>query len=207
MRLGRRALLAGSVAVLGARTALADADDLLARIARARAAVRTLAGPFTQTRTVGLLASQVRSTGTLTIVRPDRLRWSLAPPDDVTFWVTPEGLAYRSSSGQGRMPSGAAHVAAALEDLRTLLAGDLARLRDRWELRTTHEGTDGAEIEATAKSRNAVGVRSLRFALASDLVRPVRATLVDGPKDRTVIEFGTMAVDGPVEEAAMRPPA
>jgi hypothetical protein len=204
--MGRRTLLVAGAALLGARVARADGEDLLARIARARAAVRTLSGPFTQTRTIGLLATQVRSTGTLTIVRPDRLRWSLAAPDDVTFWVTPEGLAYKSRNGQGRMPSGGTHVAGALDDLRTLLAGDLARLREHWELRIVRDTGDGAEIETVAKTQNAAGIRSLRFSLGSDLVRPTRITLVEGPKDKTEIEFGALSVNGSVDEASMRPP-
>jgi outer membrane lipoprotein carrier protein LolA len=207
VRIGRRALLAGTAVLLGAYPARGDIDDLLVRIARARASMRTLAGPFTQTRTIGLLATQVHSTGALALVRPDRLRWSLAPPDDVTFWVTPEGLAFKSANGQGRMPSGGAHAAVALDDLRTLLAGDLAKLGQRWELRVSHDTADGAEIEATAKIQNAGAMRAFKLALASDLVRPTRVTLVEGPKDKTVIEFGTLTVNGAVDEASMHPPA
>jgi hypothetical protein len=204
--IGRRALLAGTAVLLGARAARGDVEDLLARVARARASMRTLAGPFTQTRTIGLLATQVRSSGTLVLVRPDRLRWSLAAPDDVTFWVTPEGLAYKSANGQGRMPSAGGHVAGALDDLRTLLAGDLSKLGQRWELRVSHDAPDGAEFEATAKTQNVGSVRSFKLGLAPDLVRPTRTTLVEGPKDRTVIDFGALTVNGAVDDAAMRPP-
>jgi hypothetical protein len=207
--LSRRSWLAGAAAVLATGAggaALADGVvDLLARITRARAQVRTIVGPFTQTRTIGLLATDVRSTGTLTLVVPDRLRWELGPPDDVTFWVGPEGFAYRSAHGQGRIPATTARLAGALRDLHVLLAGDLAQLKERWNLRVLRDDATGAEIEASSTS--AAAVRSMRITLAQDLVRPIRALLVEGERDRTSIEFGDLKVNVPVAEAAMHPPA
>lgn len=206
--LRRRALLLGALASLvPVRVALGATplDDLLARVARARAPVRTLQGPFTQTRTLGLLATDVHSTGTLALVRPDRLRWELAPPDAVTFFVGPEGLAYRGPHGEARMPSSSARIAGALDDLRTLLGGDLARLRERWDLRVLKDDTTGAELEGTPRADAKSPLKTLRFALASDLVRPTRAVLIEGPNDRTVIDFGALVVDAPVDPARMRP--
>ena len=185
----------------------ADAvDSLLARVASARANVRTLRGPFVQTRTIGLLATDVRSTGTLTFVRPDRLRWELSPPDAITFWMGPEGLAYRDAHGQARLPATTARMAGALDDLRTLLGGDPSRLRERWDVRVVRDDATGAEIDATPRAPGSAPLQSLRFALAPDLVRPTRAVLAEGPRDRTVIEFGTLVVDGPVDAESMRAP-
>lgn len=208
MSLTRRGLLLASGSLLLARTARADAlDDLLARIARARAPVHTLVGPFTQTRTIGLLATDVRSHGTLTLVRPDRLRWDLAPPDDVSFFIGPEGIAYKSAHGQARMPASDTRIGAALDDLRTVLGGDLSKLRARWDLRVVRDDASGVEIEATARPGSPKPpLQSIRFALAPDLVRPTRAVLVEGPRDRTVIEFGALTVDAPVDESRMRLP-
>lgn len=206
--IGRRALLVGASACLAARRASAadPVDSLLARIASARAGVRTLQGPFVQTRTIGLLATDVRSTGTLTLVRPDRLRWELGPPDAITFWIGPEGLAYRDAHGQARLPATTARMAGALDDLRTLLGGDPQRLRARWNLKVSRDDATGVEIDATPRTSAGAPLQGLRFALAPDLVRPARATLTEGPRDRTVIEFGTLVVDGPVDAESMRPP-
>jgi hypothetical protein len=206
MTIGRRAVIAGAAGVLlVARTARAEdaVDSLLARVARARSATRTLQGPFTQVRTIGLLATDVRSTGTLAMVRPDRLRWELAPPDSVVFWMLPDGLAYRSAQGAGGIPSATARLAAMLDDLRTLLGGDLTRLRTRWDLRITRDDASGAELAATARTPDAP-LKSFQFTLASDLVRPVRALLVEGPHDRTAIDFGALRVDAPIDDAQMR---
>ncbi len=203
MRCSRRDVLAGAsgaLATLFARVGRADpTGDLLHRIAEARAPVRTLQGPFTQTRVIGLLAADVRSHGTMTLVRPDRLRWRLDPPDDVTFFVGPSGLSYRSAHGGGSVPEASAKVAAALDDMRTLLGGNLEHLAQRWILKVVRDDATGAEIEATPKDPGAA-LRSMRFALAPDLVRPTRAVLVESAHDRTTIEFGNLVVNGPVAD-------
>ena len=217
MSLSRRTLLGASAVLLATRAARAldggaPISDLLARVARARVPVRTLKGPFTQTRTIGLLSTDVRSVGSLTLVRPDRLRWRLDAPDDITFWVGPEGLAYRSAHGQGRMPATSARMAGALQDLHELLGGDLSRLSERWSLTVLRDDASGAEIEALPLAADAPGgggsavARRLRFALAPDLVRPTRVLLVEGDHDRTEIVFGDLAINGPVDESSMRPP-
>lgn len=201
--MNRRVALAGGAAVIAtlfARGGRADpTGDLLRRIAQARGPVRTLQGPFTQTRVIGLLAADVRSHGTMALVRPDRLRWRLDPPDDVTFFVGPSGLSYRSAHGSGSVPEASAKIAAALDDMRTLLGGDLERLTRRWILKVVRDDGTGAEIEATPKDPGAA-LRSMRFALAPDLVRPTRATLVESAHDRTTIEFGELAVNAPVAD-------
>ena len=190
------------------RDARADAlDDVLAKVARARASLKTLVGPFTQTRRIGLLASEVRSTGTLTLVRPDRLRWELSPPDDIVYWILPEGLAYKSKNGQGRVQGGAgAKVAAALDDLRILLSGDLGLLRARYDMKLVTNDATGVAFEATPKNKMP-HMERLAFALAPDLVRPTRAVIVETAKDRTDIAFGALEKDVGVDPSKMRPPA
>ena len=210
--LSRRDWLIASAALLVTRPAMASAvADLLVRIARARRDMRTLQGPFKQTRTIGLLSTDVRSTGSITLVRPDRLRWRLDPPDDITFWVGPEGLAYRSAHGQGRLPATSARMAGALRDLHELLGGDPSRLGDRWSLTVLRDDATGAEIEALPRAIDASApesaiARQLRFALAPDLVRPTRALLAESDHDRTAIEFGDLVINAPVDESSMRPP-
>lgn len=207
----RQALLAASSTWLVAKAALADPcgadrlDQALREIARARSSVATLTGPFTQERTIGLLAAKVRSTGTLTLVRPDRLRWELAPPDDAVYWILPEGLAYQSKTGQGRVQA-ADNIATALDDLRTLLGGDLSRLRARYELSGTCNGSDPIVFQAVPKPGQSSLSRKLVFSLAGDGVSPKTATLIEGPRDRTEITFGPMLKNVPVDPVKMRPP-
>lgn len=205
--MNRRALLAGAAALVATR-ARAE-DDLLARMARARAGLRTLAGPFTQERAIGLLATKVRSTGRFALAMPDRLRWELAAPDDVVYWLGPEGIAYRSKSGGGRLPAGAAGATAAVADLRGFLAGDLATLRARYDLRVVDpRETGGAPvIEATPRVvPEAPKVKRVRLTLDPDLARPREVILGFGPREETRIVFGELVRDAPVDPALLRAP-
>ena len=218
----RQGLTCLVAACLLPRRALAQSeiDGALEDVARARARLKTLVGPFTQERKIGLLAAAVRSTGRLTLVRPDRLVWALQPPDDVTYWIGPEGLAYKSAHARGRLALGSgapgagdatssrtARLAAALEDVRTLIGGDLARLRDRYELRlASARSADELLLEATPKVNGRGALQRILFGLDRERARPTRATLVEGPRDITEIVFGSLARDVPVPPAAARPP-
>lgn len=209
IRLTRRDVLASLLAlsaVAAVRPARADAlDDALARIAKARAPLKTLVGPFTQERTIGLLSTSVKSHGTLTLVRPDRLRWELAPPDDVVYWITPEGLAYRSKSGQGRVSAAQARLASSLDDLRTLLGGDLGKLRTRYDLKLLSDKEGETTFEATPRDP-AMPLKLLRFGVAADGATPRFAELFEGGRDKTRIEFGALQRDVPVDPAVVRAP-
>jgi outer membrane lipoprotein-sorting protein len=202
----RELLLFAGASLFTARAARADEqlDRVIAEVGRARASLKTLAGPFTQERTIGLLAAKVRSSGNLALVRPDRLRWELAPPDDIVYWITPEGLAYRSKRGEGRTGAGAGRLAAALDDLRTVLAGDLQLLRARYEMRVTSTEPELA-FEATPRAGTKLPVQRITFALAADKVTPTRVEIVEGPRDKTVITFGALARDVVLDPAFMRP--
>jgi outer membrane lipoprotein-sorting protein len=215
-------MLSGALGLAASGIAMASAprlahaaeeiDDALAEVARARASLKTLTGPFTQERTIGLLASKIRSTGTLTLVRPDRLRWELAPPDDVVYWVGPEGLAFKSARSRGRValggPNGTtgAKLAAALDDIRILLGGDLSKLRERYDLHLVSRTPEGIAFEGTPRPGTGTKLDKLAFALDKDRVRPTRATLVEGPRDKTEIVFGTLERDVAIDPAKMRAP-
>jgi hypothetical protein len=211
--LGRRTLLQ-SLALAGtlglSRRAHADPlDDALAKIAKARASLKSLVGPFTQERTISLLSTSVRSQGKLYLVRPDRLRWELEPPDDVVYWISPEGLAYRSKTGQGRIPATQARLASSLDDLRTLLGGDLSHLRARYDLRLLPaNGTQtSGEVGFEATPRDpAMPLKLLRFGVAADGVTPRFAELFEAAKDKTRIEFGALQRDVVVDPSLVRPP-
>ena len=184
--------------------AWADAlDDRLREVGAARAKMKTLSGPFTQERTIGLLASKVSSTGAIALVRPDRLLWELAAPDSVSYWIGPEGLAYKGKQGQGRLPV-TTKVAPALEDLRTLLGGDLASLRERYEMKDVTSGK-GFAFEAVPKKKEDARFQKIVLELAEDLARPKHITLVESARDKTEIVFGDLAMNAVIDPARVRP--
>jgi len=178
-------------------------DALLADIAKARRNVRTLKAGFTQERKLTLLATTVKSTGQLAFVAPDRLRWELAAPDDVVYWVGPEGLSYRTKSSSATVPQGGANVAKALADLRALLGGDLAQLRERYVLGGSRGEAD-VEVTGTAKDPKA-SVKAFTLVLDRTMTLPVRARLLEGKNDAIEITFSNAVVNAPIDPATMRP--
>jgi outer membrane lipoprotein-sorting protein len=181
----------------------ANLDALLADIAKARKGVRTLRAGFTQERKLTLLATTVKSTGELAFVAPDRLRWELAPPDDIVYLIGPEGLSYRTRSSKATVPASGANIAKALADLRALRGGDLALLRDRYVL-SGSRGPGDVEIAGAAKDRTA-SVRAFTLVLDKTLVLPVKAKLIEGKSDAIEITFANAQVNVPIDPATMKP--
>lgn len=192
------------------RTASPETDVLLAKIAEKRAQTRTLSGSFTQERTIGLLASKIRSTGAFIVVAPGQLRWELGPPDDVTYWVTPNGLAYRSKTGKGYLPKTNAALADGLSDLKAVLFLDFAALRTRYEIerRNDKDGLkDGLVVfEVTPRDPAHSPFKRMELTLSAEDVSPRSCVLVEGPKDKTVITFGPIARNLAISAEQMRPP-
>lgn len=178
-----------------------ELEPLLGQIAAARKNVKTLRASFTQERAMKLLATSIKSTGQLTFVAPDRLRWELGPPDDVVYWIGPEGLSYRTRSSKATVPAGS--VVRALADLRALLGGDLGSLRQRYALSGSRTAA-GATLEGAAKDKTA-SVRGFTLALDRSLVLPLRTRLVEGKADAIDITFSNAALDVPVAPSLMKP--
>lgn len=178
-------------------------DEALADVARARKDVRTLRASFTQDRKIALLSTSVTSRGSLVFAAPDRLRWDLAPPDDIVYFVGPDGLSYKTKSSSATAPANSAKVAAALSDLRALLAGDIAALRTRYTLAASRSASD-LEITGVAKDK-AASVKGFTLVLDGGLVRPVRARLLEGKSDSIDLAFSNVVVNEPVDPALLRP--
>jgi outer membrane lipoprotein-sorting protein len=203
----RRSFLLGISLVALPRAAAADELSAVLRdIAKARASLKTLVVPFTQERTIGLLATAVKSEGEMTLVRPDRLRWELKPPDAITYWIGPEGLAYATPSGGGSVGKGAAgRFGAVLGDLLTLIGGDLDKLRARYDLVAERKPSGvvlGARPTAPEVKKH---VKSLSLAVASDLWTVSRIEIEESGGDRSVITFGKAQRDVKVDPAKMVP--
>jgi outer membrane lipoprotein-sorting protein len=197
--MNRRVFLLGMLANTLAVRAFAD-EDKLAAVARARAGVKTLVGPFSQIATIGLLRSQQQSSGTLYLQYPSRIRWELGPPDSVTYWVAPEGLAYRGAHGSGRVAPSSSQQAD-VDALRSILAGDPAALRARFDVKEIPSDTTGPAFECTAKA--AGPLKKLTFWLDADLVRPRKATIVYDNRNQTQITFGELKRDQPIDPALL----
>lgn len=160
---------------------------------------------FRQTRVIGLLASEVKSTGWLTVVSPARLRWDLRPPDDVTYWIGPEGIAMRSEGEVVRVPKRAAgRFAAVLSDLLILLGGDLRRLEARYRIETKLRG-EHLSLRAQPRTDDVKKhVASLRF--EANGLSPALVEIVEPKGDRSLIRFEAVKLNVEVDPKTMRPP-
>ena len=185
----------------GSRLEGAALDPLLADIAKARKGVRTMRANFTQERKLTLLATSVKSTGEMAS-DSDRLRWELYAPDDVIYFIGPEGLSYKTKTSKATVPNAGANVSKALGDLRALLGGDLSLLKDRYTL----SGSRGAEVEITgvAKDRSA-NVRGFTILLDRTLVTPTHAKLLEGKTDAIEIAFSNVQLNVVIDPATLRP--
>jgi outer membrane lipoprotein-sorting protein len=204
----RRAFLATPLALALARVALADAvQSALADVTKARAGLKTLVAPFTQERTIGLLATAVKSEGEVTLVRPDRLRWELKPPDAIVYFITPEGLAYSAKGGAASVSKAAAgRFGAVLGDLTVFLGGDLEKLRARYDLDVqTREGSLVLTARPKADDLKKL-VKSIETTFAPELWAVRRVVIEETGGDRSVITFGKSARDVKVDPARMQPP-
>ncbi len=212
--MSRRAVLdaaasLSAVAVLGLG-ASAAADELSpSLVTEARKGLKGVIARFTQTRTVGLLAADVKSSGTMTIVTPDRLRWELAAPDAITYWIGPEGIAYRTEKGVVKAGKDAAgRFGAVLGDLLVFMGGDIAALAPRYTVKVPSRDKDGTlHVVAEPKSDDVKKlVKVVRFDTTPDLWAVKRVEIEEASGDKSVIDFGPSQRDPKVDPATMRPP-
>jgi outer membrane lipoprotein-sorting protein len=208
----RRDVLKAAVSLGGLmclpRIAVADeVSDVLGEIKKARAGLKTLVGTFVQERTIGLLATTVRSDGEVTVVLPDKLRWELKPPDAVTYWIGPEGFAFstpRGSTSVGKAAAG--RFGAVLGDLMILLGGDLEKLRARYDL-TIPSRKDGVTLRAIPRAADVKKhVRRIEMRSGPELWTIREITIEEQSGDLSVIRFGKMARDVRVDPSKMVPP-
>ena len=160
-----------------------------------------------QERTIGLLATAVKSDGEMTLVRPDRLRWELKPPDAVTYWIGPEGFAYATPSGGASVGKQAAgRFAPVLGDMLILLGGDLEKLRARYDITIASRSPDTVLhlVPKTDEVKRAVS--SIDLTLGSELWTMKKVVMAEANGDKSVITFSNQKRDVPVDPAKMRPP-
>jgi outer membrane lipoprotein-sorting protein len=181
----------------------AKLDRALAEVTQARRELKTLRASFTQTRKIALLAASVSSRGEMIYGAPDRLRWDLAPPDDIVYFVGPEGLSYRTKSSSATLPNGNANAAKALTDVRALLGGDIGALRERYVLGGSRTASE-LEIVGAAKDP-AASVKAFTLVLDKGLVVPIRARLLENKNDSVDLTFSNAIVNGPVDPKLLKP--
>jgi outer membrane lipoprotein-sorting protein len=214
--IGRRGLLVGMAmlgcSLLGTSPARAiTLEQALDRITAARTTLKTLQAAFRQTRQIGLLAAEVESKGAMTMVRPDRLRWELKPPDSVTYWIGPEGFAMATADGVVRVGAAAAgRFGAVLGDIMIMLGGDLRKLRERYALEASEVAGRLALVAKPREDTNPEVCKHLsllRLEFGAELWLVTRMVIEERNGDRSTIVFESVKRDVPVPPEHMKPPA
>jgi len=93
-------ILLSSVSIYG-QTALSSAEQkqMITKIDKAAAAIRTMQCSFTQVKSMTLMKNSIKSKGTMYFKKPNRLRWQYTTPYDYTF-IMADGKAYMKSAGK-----------------------------------------------------------------------------------------------------------
>ena len=185
-----------------------DVAEVLRAITAARSSMKTLVAAFTQTRVIGLLATEVKSDGLLTLVCPAELRWELLPPDAITYWVTKEGFAFATPDGGATVGKAAAgRLALVLSDLLVLIGGDLETLQSRYEFRAKRS-SEGSTLEALPKDAEIKRhVARLEMTTGPELWTVRRIVIEEAGGDSSVIAFRDVHRDAAVDHEKMRLPS
>lgn len=213
-RSSRRNLLEAASSLLAVaacgRIGIASAEELSpSLVTDARRGLKSVVAKFTQTRSVGLLATDVKSSGTMTIVTPDRLRWELAAPDAITYWIGPEGIAYRTDKGVVKAGKEAAgRFGAVLGDLLVFMGGDMAALAPRYRITAPSRDKDGTlHLVAEPKTDDVKKlVKVVRIDTTPDLWAVSKVEIEEAGGDKSAITFGPSQRDPKIDPTTMRPP-
>ncbi len=202
-----RAVSAASLGLLSAEARADAVDDALKDMAKARQGITTLKATFKQARTIGLLAAEVDSSGKMWLVRPDRLRWELDPPDAVIYWIGPDGIAVKNGEGVTKIgKSAAGKFGAVLEDLMVLLGGDLAKLRKRYDLAV--ERPDGKLVLSARPKDPELKKQLALLTMTTDasLWRVLAVEIHETSGDKSAISFASYVKNEPIDPSVMKPP-
>lgn len=203
------ALAAAAPVGLWLGDAHADAtSDALDALAKARKPLKTLIAKFKQTRVIGLLAEPVTSSGQLTLVNPDQLRWELFAPDDITYWVNPSGVAYKSGKSKKATKAPADAFGKALPDLVAFLGGDLGKLKSRYEFSASAEKNGTIEVVATVTDAQLKqALKRLRMRTNTEQWGIAKVVIEEPKGDSSSIVFEANKRDEKVDPESMKPPA
>jgi hypothetical protein len=164
-------------------------DTKLEQLIAELAGIPGLEARFREEKRLAVLEEPLVSEGTLQYARPDRMRRSVERPVRSTLVLRGSELSLASGGGVRVIDLDAQPtVRVFVESFRLILAGDLARLRELYELELRASGPDGWEIELTPRAG------PLRDAIAAVEVRGRGRTLSElrvreASGDETLTQF------------------
>lgn len=211
--LGRRGFVGGALALAVGLAApgtaqAATTSELLASINQARKGMKSLFAKFEQTRVVGLLAEAVKSKGELAVVLPSALRWELYAPDEVVYWITKDGVFYKSGkAAKATRAPATGGFNALLGDLVAFLGGDVKSLESRYELSASEESDKSVSLSAAPKDA-ALKKSVKRISVRTNPERwGIAKVVIEEPGgDSSTIGFEANQKDAAIAADKMKPP-
>ena len=174
----------------------AKVDAVIDQVVQRQRGMRSMRADFVQVRSSSLLLGDVRSTGELCYLAPDRVRWDYAKPDSMVVlfaddWVTTYHPTGRRAE-RVKVASGDRRFVQALAG--TLPMDDLmAYFRITFEDRAAPEPY-GFTLEPTAASLRK-RLRSLHLEIDRSLLLPVVVEFFEADGDTTRYEFHDIQIN------------
>jgi outer membrane lipoprotein-sorting protein len=178
----------------GAASESEELRSFLQEIQSASAQIHSFSSEFVQERRLALFAEPVLFHGTLTVVRPDRLRWEFTSPiPSVLIFSGERGMRCNENAPPVNFDLGSDPVMRTVaEQLWLWLGGDYSRLDSLYLIEK--EGPSSLRItpreDAVAEY---IGTITLMF---NETGQPEKVTIVEPGGDSTVIGFHSYVLNG-----------
>jgi outer membrane lipoprotein carrier protein len=179
----------------------AKVDAFLKEMAKAQAAVRTLAAEFRQTKVSRLLQQPSVATGTFYFAAPDQVRWDYKEPRPMVVLMTSKAMVtYKPAERQaervelGRNQRKVFSFLSATEPLAGLSRHFSFALRD------AGEGSNYVLVLTPVTHAIKKRLRSVELAVNRKTFLPVKVTYTEADGDVTSYEFSHIVINGSLPE-------
>ena len=200
VRLAPPIMLWGILLVVGSSQPLvaAESEDLrnfLAEIQAASEKVRSFSSEFVQERRLALFAEPVIFHGSLTVVRPDRLRWEFTSPlPSVLIFRGEQGIRCSDKAPPTHFDLGTDPIMRTVaEKLWLWLGGDYSRLNALYFM----EKSGPSALRITPKDHRVSDyISSITITFDTTSRQPEKVEIADPGGDTTIISFKAYALNG-----------
>lgn len=200
VRLAPPIMLWGILLVVGSSQPLvaAESEDLrnfLAEIQAASEKVRSFSSEFVQERRLALFAEPVFFHGSLTVVRPDRLRWEFTSPlPSVLIFRGEQGIRCSDKAPPTHFDLGTDPIMRTVaEQLWLWLGGDYSRLNALYLM----EKSGPSALRITPKDHRVSDyISSITITFDTTSRQPEKVEIADPGGDTTIISFKAYTLNG-----------
>lgn len=179
-----------------------ESEELMAFLAEIQAAsdqVRSFSSEFVQERRLALFAEPVFFKGSLTVVRPDRLRWEFtAPVPSVLIFNGERGIRCNDKAPPVHFDLGADPIMKTVaEQLWLWLGGDYSRLKASYDL--VKSGPSALRI-TPKEQRLSEFISAITITFHRTSRQPEKVEIADPGGDTTILSFQAYVLNSPTPD-------